>query len=124
MQLMFGHKVRRLPATLATVGLALGLSACQTVGQGPVELSPQTAEHLARYMEVRGVKEFAISEDGYFSSYAYCPDLYNCDAKPNVVLRGCESLIAKETGTEGKCWLFARNNEIVWQGPVTFPEGY
>ena len=101
-------------------------SAFAKTGKGEIKLSKQTMEFLLMYFYGAGNSKysgadkqrnepitFAISPDGRYSSYRYCPFQHKgmCETTQSAIrtIKSCE----KMAGT--KCFTFAKKNKIVWK---------
>ena len=101
-------------------------SAYAKTGKGEIKLDKKTMEFLLMYFYGAGNSKysgadkqrnepitFAISPDGRYSSYRYCPFQYKgmCETTQSAIrtIKSCE----KMAGT--KCFTFARKNKIVWK---------
>ena len=103
---------------------ALALAACQTTGQGPVELSRSTAAGFDKYKEVDfPEKAFAISEDGKAYSYVWCrhASCYGGTMATEAIAR-CDKRRRKDDISDQPCRVFAVGNTVVWNGEVTAPD--
>ncbi len=74
------------------------LSACQSdnsVGSGPLTLSPDVQEYFDKYKKYTSPIVFVVSTDGNAADYLYCPEAYDgCIPGINTfhVLESCEKL--------------------------------
>ena len=108
------------------LSLIYGPSAYAKTGKGEIKLDKKTMEFLLMYFYGAGNPSysgadkqrnepitFAISPDGRYSSYRYCPFQHKgmCETTQSAIrtIKSCE----KMAGT--KCFTFARKNKIVWK---------
>jgi hypothetical protein len=101
-------------------------SAYAKTGKGEIKLDKNTMEFLLMYFYGAGNSKysgadkqrnepitFAVSPDGRYSSYRYCPFQHKgfCETTQSAIktIKTCE----KMAGT--KCFTFARKNKIVWK---------
>ena len=108
------------------LSLIYGPSAYAKTGKGEIKLDKKTMEFLLMYFYGAGNSKysgadkqrnepitFAISPDGRYSSYRYCPFQHKgmCETTQSAIrtIKSCE----KMAGT--KCFTFARKNKIVWK---------
>ncbi len=99
-----------------------GIAGCQTatyeIGTTPVTLSPAAAAGFESYkMMAPNQSTFAVSMDGKSFWYFNCQS-WEC-AKAISPIRNCNK-ISKPRGSD--CKIFAEGQEIVWKGPINFPE--
>lgn len=106
--------------------LSLGvLAGCQTTatsklaGTTPVTLSKSATISFQRYRDSGVGRAFAITQKGYGGSSVSC-EFTRCSSRggsaAQQAVKNCES------AGRGPCKIFAIRNEIVWKGPVTYPE--
>ncbi len=103
---------------------AAALVACQTTGEGPVELSRSTAAGFEKYKEVDfREKAFAISQDGKAYMYMWCAHT-SCSGGTiaTETIYECDRRRRKRELSDQPCRVFAMGDEIVWEGAVTFPD--
>ena len=115
--------MRGLPFfTPALLGVAaLGIAACQSAGDTPVQLSDFAASGYREYSDVVGEKAFAITEDGRSYGYAYCIDTRCTGNERSAALENCESGRKRQGMLNTSCKMFAVNNTIIWRGEVSIP---
>ena len=105
---------------LAMLCLLAPLAACQTdsnVGSGPLTMSSATELHLLEYQKLPKPLAFAVSTDGRYASYRYCPDSGDyCfhESSGWRTVQACEEL------SKGvPCKIYAIGHDIVWKiGPI------
>lgn len=79
------------------------------VGTGAVNLSPGVQKGFAQYKEERAPGHFAVSADGSYAFYNYCPDGRCYRGSKNNVIYRCEQ------GSNGSpCKIYAAYGEVVW----------
>ena len=112
--------MQRILTLFGILFLLTAVSGCQTTspstGSGPITLSPSAANMFEEYKKEEYPLYFAVSTDGRVSAYGSCPiQQYACrDASAIGRIRSCE-----ESGL--KCKIFASWGNIIWDGPVTYP---
>ena len=99
--------------------LALTLCACSLEsprGSGPIIISEAVEQGFKKYKELQSPTYFAVSQNGQRYGYSYCDD-YKCrKGGQHIALQYC-----KQPSTSSvPCKIFAREREIVWDGPVHF----
>jgi hypothetical protein len=113
-------KFFRTPTTFMFVALSfcvLSLSGCLTtydemLGSGPLTLTKNTEIKFQEYKS-RNPMVFAISENGFYSQYLYCPEA-KCVPSSNVMYRAIKA--CEEIAYGQSCKIFAINDTIVWKG--------
>ena len=102
----------------AIVTLALGtlVSGClgpdPLVGKGAINLSPGVQSVFEQYKEKRSPGHFAVSANGRWAHYNYCPDGRCYRGSKNSVIYRCEQ------GSNGSpCKIYAAYGEVVWVDP-------
>ena len=97
-------------------------------GSGPLNFSKSSYEWFFAYMRGDGNSKgevgkkkgtpwfFAINQEGKYSYYMYCPVKFggNCITDHGRVIRECTKR-SKAKGY-GRCYLFAKQRKIVWDG--------
>jgi len=112
----------KLPLILILlVGLALTACVNNTIGSGPITLSPKTLGGYEHFKGRSDVDYFAVTEDGADYAYSYCEgNNTSCIIRPVTALSYCFNLHKQ------KCKIFANRVGIVWQNssgrPVTLAE--
>jgi len=87
-------------------------------GNGNVDLSKKTFNYFYNYISQKEGKGifFAISNNGNFSNYIYCPShIFQRSSEignPSISIKGIISKCEKISKT--KCFVFARGQKIVW----------
>ncbi|MBL8669949.1 MAG: hypothetical protein JNK11_04805 [Alphaproteobacteria bacterium] len=100
--------------------MALLLSSCVLgAGKGPITLSQSATEAFQRYKATPAPLNFLVSEDGRFAHFDFCRQgQQQCTPWTNYDLaEDCERRSRK------KCYVFAQDGRIVWDGEVTFAGG-
>lgn len=101
----------------AAILMALFLSSCVLgAGKGPITLSQSATEAFQRYKATAAPLNFLVSEDGRFAHFDYCRmGQQQCVSWTKYDLtEDCERRSRK------KCYVFAQDGRVVWDGPVTF----
>ncbi|MEM8951774.1 MAG: hypothetical protein AAGA21_14570 [Pseudomonadota bacterium] len=80
------------------------------VGKGAVNLSPVVQKGFEQYQQERSPGHFAVSADGRYAQYNYCPDGRCLRGLKNSVIHSCEK---RSKGSP--CKIYAAYGEIVWQ---------
>ena len=115
---------------ILTVFFLLNLSSYShsSSGSGPLKLIKIDYENFLSYMRGDGNSKgevgrkkgtpwyFAVNQEGTYSYYVYCPVKYggNCVTDHGLVIRECTKR-SKAKGY-GRCYLFAKQRKIVWDG--------
>ncbi|HAA91266.1 MAG TPA: hypothetical protein DCS82_01305 [Rhodospirillaceae bacterium] len=89
------------------------------VGKGPITLSNKVKRYLERYLDEGEPGAFAITADGKYALYMFCPGAFCSDEayiKQDTV-DNCETK-AEKRGITAPCRILAVGDEIVWDGPV------
>ena len=92
------------------------LGACQTnsnAGSGPITLAPSVENHLRKYMKEQMPVAFAVSIDGWKSSYRFCPDSADyCwgEASQWKAIQACQKI---SRGVP--CKIYAVGHDIKWE---------
>ncbi|MEM1399875.1 MAG: hypothetical protein AAGF58_08335 [Pseudomonadota bacterium] len=107
---------------ILVLGGLIALAGCQWTGQGPVTLSSFSAAGYSDYDDIIGDKAFALTTDGRWFGYAYCTDVRCSGNEENEAMRVCEQGAEEQGLPGGECRIFARDNTIVWDGQVNFPD--
>ncbi|MGI9484536.1 MAG: hypothetical protein ACR2RF_01380 [Geminicoccaceae bacterium] len=103
-----------------TLALAMGtlLSGClgqdPLVGKGAVNLSPDVQQGFEQYLQERSPGHFAVSADGRYAQYNYCPDGRCLRGSKNSVIYACEK---RSKGSP--CKIYGAYGEVVWQESKT-----
>ena len=113
-------KFFRTPTTFIFVALSfcvVSLSGCLTtyddmLGSGPLTLTAKTQRYFLEYQS-RNPMVFAVSEDGFYSEYIYCPET-KCIPSNQAMYRAIRACEERARGK--KCKVFAINDKIVWKG--------
>lgn len=96
--------------------LGLALTAClgpdPTVGKGRVNLSPGVQQGLEKYNDERSPGHFAVSADGRWAHYNYCPDGRCLRGSKNKVIYACE-----QRSKGSPCKIYAAYGQVVWVDP-------
>ncbi len=108
----------RLAAAVLLVAMVSGCQTANYAGSGPLTLSPASTAHLQKYLNEQNGAAFAVTEDGRYSMYRYCPQA-SCVSgdEQYFTVQRCESN-AKRT-----CKIIAVDRRIIWEGPVTDANG-
>ncbi|MDF1585885.1 hypothetical protein [Marinimicrococcus flavescens] len=78
-------------------------------GRGPLTLSPQVEEAYQRYLETETPLAFAVSTDGQWASYVYCPDRGPC-------IGGERAKAVEYCERSGKtCHIYDHMGRILWR---------
>lgn len=105
-----------IKATLlvAVMGSLVGgcLPSDPTVGKGKITLSPRVQAGLEQYKQERAPGHFAVSADGRFGRYNYCPDGRCYRGSKNTIIHACE-----EISQGSPCKIYAAYGQVVWQDP-------
>ncbi|MGI9499450.1 MAG: hypothetical protein ACR2P3_05400 [Geminicoccaceae bacterium] len=94
------------------IGLALTACLAQDplVGKGAINLSPGVQQGFEQYKQERSPGHFAVSSDGTYAHYNYCPDGRCYRGSKNSVIYACEN------GSGGSpCKIYAAYGQVVWQ---------
>lgn len=96
---------------------AVALSGClpNPKGEGPILISKRVERGFEKYKELSNPTYFAVAENGRFYGYSYCSDTKCRKGGQHVALRYC-----KENAGSIPCRIFARGDQIVWDGPVSY----
>lgn len=71
-------------------------------------LAPEIQAYFEQYLATPELGFFAVSADGCFASYSYCPESFCEEGLGYVALRGCN-------GQDGRgCKIYAEGATIVW----------
>ena len=96
--------------------LGLGLTGClgqdPLVGKGAVNLSPGVQAGFEQYRNERTPGHFAVSADGRYAHYNYCPEGRCLRGSKNDVIYACE-----ERSKGSPCKIYAAYGEVVWVDP-------
>ena len=96
-------------------------------GYGPIKLNPTVLKYFKKYLDARTVQNknmgaekfgkgwfFFVEENGEEFGYTYCPQGKQCDRSPQQARRACIKNVKKYLKRKGKCKLFAKQRNIVW----------
>ncbi len=104
----------KVKATLTAVLLGTLVAGClppdPTVGRGAITLSPGVQQGFEQYQNERSPGHFAVSADGRYAHYNYCPD--------GRCLRGSktQAIHACEKGSKGSpCKIYGAHGKVVWE---------
>ena len=105
--------------------LAMGVTAGQAdiykTGEGPITISSSTLAGFEKYKLEAEPLFFAVANDGKGFGYTQCPPYYSgCLNDNGDRARELCDRKAKLRGAE--CFTFADGREVVWKGPVTYPD--
>jgi len=96
------------------------LAACQTTfydaGTTPIKISNAVVAGFDRYKQYDHPLFFAVTIDGKYFYSTGCPDSQCASGAETRVISDCEIRYGKE------CKIFAFERDIVWKGPITYPE--
>ncbi len=84
------------------------------VGKGAVNLSPGVQKGFEQYKQERSPGHFAVSADGRYAQYNYCPDGRCLRGSKNSVIHSCEK---RSKGSP--CKIYAAYGQVVWQDAET-----
>ncbi len=105
-----------LRTVILTVVFAITLSGClppdPTVGKGKITLSPAVQAGLEQYKKERAPGHFAVSTDGRYGRYNYCPEGRCSRGSKNNIIHACE-----EAAQGASCKIYAAYGQVVWQDP-------
>ena len=101
---------------LTTLCVCVPLGACQTdsnAGSGPLTLTPSSQALFIQYKKLHNPGAFAVSIDGRFASYRYCPDNEACRFENSVqkAIQYCQ-----EHSGGVPCKIYAIDCTVVWKG--------
>ena len=103
--------------TIAAPLIGLVLAGClgpdPLVGQGAVSLSPGVQKGFEQYKQERSPGHFAVSSDGRYAHYNYCPDGRCLRGSKKDVIYACEK---RSNGSP--CKIYAAYGEVVWLDAV------
>ena len=111
----------------STTVLAVGViaAACQTAGEGPIELSAPVAAAFDKYKQVKfPEKSFAVSQDGLEYKYVWCEHAA-CGASGSLAAEAihlCDQDRRRYNSSDQPCRVLAIGNTVVWEGEVTVPD--
>ncbi len=92
-----------------SVSLSAYLIQDPLVGTGPIELSPGVQQGFEQDQKERAPGHFAVSTDGSYASYNYCPDgRYFRGLKPDAI-HYCE-----KGSSSVPCKIYGAHGEAVW----------
>jgi len=83
-----------------------------TVGKGQVNLTPEITQHYDRYQSERSPGHFALSADGRYAHYNYCPDGRCLRGSKSQAIYDCEKI-----SNGSPCKIYGAFGEVVWESP-------
>lgn len=96
------------------------LAACQTtfydVGTTPITLSQKVFTGFEKYKQYEDPLFFAVATNGSWYSFRTCSSAFCNPDVSSLAINRCE----ERSGLE--CKIFANGRNIVWKGPITYPE--
>lgn len=84
-------------------------------GEGPILISKRVENGFEKYKELSNPTYFAVAENGRYYGYSYCGDTKCRQGGQSIALNYCR----KSAGSV-PCKIFARGEDIVWDGPVNY----
>lgn len=115
---LIGNAGARLAGALSLVLLLAGCQTTNYAGTGPLRLSQRATDFLQKYLSLHNGAAFAISEDGRYYTYRYCPQASCVEGDHQYfAVQNCES------NSKRTCKILAVGRKVVWQGPVTTADG-
>ena len=97
------------------IAIFLGGCLSSPKGEGPILISKRVENAFERYKGKSNPTHFAVPENGRHYGYSYCGDLKCRKGGRSIALYSCR----KRAGSV-PCRIFARCEEIVWDGPVSY----
>lgn len=101
---------------IVTTIMGVAVSGClpsdPTVGKGRITLSPQVQAGLEQYHDERSPGHFAVSADGRYARYNYCPEGRCYRGSKNAIIHACE-----KNSQGSPCKIYAAYGQVVWQNP-------
>ena len=108
----------KIPTVMLALAVGPLLSGClgqdPLVGKGAINLSSGIQQGFEQYKQERSPGHFAVSADGRYAQYNYCPDGRCLRGSKNSVIYGCQK---RSKGSP--CKIYAAYGEIVWQDSET-----
>lgn len=107
----------RCARAVALMQVAVAIGACQsTLPSGtPIHITRSVEGYFNQYKNGWGPNEFWLSRDGRYAHWNYCrAGASACVSVGPSVQSACEARSGQP------CGIFAKDGQIVWDGPVTF----
>ncbi|MEZ5934922.1 MAG: hypothetical protein R3F54_23915 [Alphaproteobacteria bacterium] len=83
-----------------------------TIGKGQVHLTPTIQQAFEQYKHERSPGHFAVSADGRYAHYNYCPENRCLRGSKTQAIYGCEK---RSKGSP--CKIYGAYGEVVWENP-------
>ena len=91
--------------------LAIGcLPSDPTVGRGGITLSPGVQSFYQQYEQERSPGHFAVSADGRYAHYDYCPEARCLRGSKTKVIYACE-----QRSKGSPCKIYGAYGKVVWE---------